>query len=189
MRIVTMVFIMLGMAACGPNVSSTSNGGGPGADGPSDDDAGDVGDAGPSTPDVGEVDPCGEGEDICDGLCVDLQSDDEHCGDCGNACENVANLGGCEQGVCPPNYECGGDRTDYADCAEVCAALGTTCEDGIGCSGYYQLFYDLQGVENCEAGVGGSTEWGSCTDPIDWKNPGGLNLTPPVAVSCCCLQG
>ena len=65
-------------------------------------DAGTVGDAGPAEPepdaDAGPAEPDATGEDSdtesgctaeetdCGDSCVDLDSDDDHCGECGNAC-------------------------------------------------------------------------------------------------------
>lgn len=188
-------FFALSLAfGCGPQVNS-GNGGG--SNTTPDDDGGDEApeDVGPSdddsnsgpTPDL--PDPCPEGLDLCDGECFDLQTSNDHCGRCGNVCPNPHSVGMCEAGVCPPNLECGGPRTDYRDCNEVCATAGQECTDKAGCSGNHRFYFDERGVENCEAGIGGgATPEASCSDPIDWETRGGLGLTPPVAVACCCTQ-
>lgn len=183
---------------CGPQVDS-GNGGG--SDPTANDDGGDSSpeDVGPSdddsnsesgpTPDL--PDPCPEGLELCDGECVDLQTSNDHCGRCGNVCPNPYSVGMCEAGVCPPNLECGGPRTDYHDCNEVCAVAGQECNTSDwGCSGYYTLHYDgEQGLEACNAGRGGSASLqASCSDSINWEQRGGISLSLPVAVSCCCTQ-
>ncbi len=199
MRRRSMFFVFLWTASlgCGPQVSTSSGGEGEGdgveADaGPvddEDDDGDDGADVPQPEPDVGVPNPCAAGELLCLGTCIDPETDNEHCGRCDNECKNVANLGACEGGVCPPNFECGGDRTDYLNCNEVCEAKGTSCVDGVGCSGFQELHYGLNGVSNCEAGLGGSHSEPDalCSTPIDWEQVGGLFLDLPVAVSCCCL--
>jgi len=191
--------LWLVLGGCGPHVSTSSSGGGEGEGagvdaGPEDDrdvgDEDDGADVPEPQPDLGEPNPCSNGEILCGANCIDPQSDDAHCGRCDNECKNVANLGGCEEGTCPPNYECGGARTDYRDCNEVCEALGTSCVDGLGCSGSHNFFFGMGGVELCEAGLSGTNSEPDalCSDPIDWNQIGGLDLEPPVAVACCCLQ-
>lgn len=143
-------------------------------------------------PDVGEPPPtpCAEGLERCEDECVDVQTSNDHCGGCGNSCQDRYVSGTCEAGVCPPDFECGGTRTDYRDCNELCESLDTTCEDGVGCSGSYRAHYGLTAVENCSVNIGASwSENGSCSDPIDWDRFGGLNIDEtPGAISCCCLQ-
>lgn len=196
------IFVVAGVAlslGCGPQVDSGS-GGGEGDAGtpvdagtPSEDDNGEAGDDAPK-PDVDEPDPCGAGLTLCgegdEEECVDLQTSNDHCGHCTNKCPNPFTVGVCETGECPPNLECGGPKTDYRDCNEVCEAAGQSCVEDAGCSGSYRLYYDVpQGLNACEAGTGsGSSPDASCSDPIDWENKGGLTLSDPVAVACCCTQ-
>lgn len=185
------LFLCSVLLGCGPQVSTGSGGDGEGNG--AEAEAGPV-DDGPDVPsedpDMGVPNPCSEGELLCGEECIDPMSNDEHCGRCDNECERAVNVGGCEAGVCPPNFECGGARTDYEDCNAVCEGLGTSCVDGLGCSGSYDLYYGLQGVDLCEAGVSGgfSDPEASCSTPIDWSFRGGLEFDFPVAVSCCCLQ-
>ncbi len=195
MKLYACLCLALGMLACGPQVPSdpTEGTAGSGSADPTIDATGSAAtDSEGTTPDVGEENPCPPGQGFCDGACVDLLTNNDHCGRCGNVCENLYTAGMCEEGTCPPNYECGGARTDYRDCNEVCESLGTSCQDGLGCGGDYDLYYDLRGVENCEARLGGGWSPGpdevGCSAPINWSQNGGLTLEPPVAVSCCCLQ-
>ncbi len=92
---------------------------------------------------------CAEGEATCGNLCVDTQSDVEHCGGCGRACAPGER---CSAGACA--LTCGGstptvcgdacvdtrrDRLHCGSCATACAA-GEICLDG-----------------HCELSCGGST--------------------------------
>src|SRR5690606_20529818 len=59
----------------------------------------------------------------CDGVCVDLVTDPNHCGACGNVCEDDA--------ICV-NGECGcgdGERS----CGEECCPDGQLCCGGVCC--------------------------------------------------------
>lgn len=65
---------------------------------------------------AGECDPpCSSPLTCCDGFCVNLMSDDDNCGECGNACEEGSH---CTMGVCPD--VCG---------TEVCSVSQTCCND------------------------------------------------------------
>lgn len=74
---------------------------------------------------------CGDGSSrhgACDGACVELASDRENCGACGNVCPSDASEGGCVEGACFGPTECmpfDGSRT----CAAECAAQGGTCAE------------------------------------------------------------
>lgn len=69
-----------------------------------------------------------------DGTCPDTQTDDEHCGTCGNACEiDEYDFGHCEAGACTPRMsQCVMGAADPASCDEVCNAQGETCSP-VGC--------------------------------------------------------
>ncbi len=175
---------------CGPEVDSGS-GGEEDGDGGRPVDVGTPEDDGAAAPDAGDPSPCGPGFTLCgENECVDLQMSNDHCGRCDNKCPNPFTIGTCEAGVCPPNLECGGARTDFRDCDEVCAGIGQSCNrSDWGCSGHYNLYYDeQQGINACEAGLGQTSVQAQCSDPIDWGRRGGLALTHPVAVACCCTQ-
>ncbi|MCA9658066.1 MAG: hypothetical protein KC486_06965 [Myxococcales bacterium] len=47
---------------------------------------------------------CPEGEEVCDGACVDTSSDPDHCGGCGESCGEAES---CEAGVCEGSDVCG----------------------------------------------------------------------------------
>ncbi len=46
----------------------------------------------------GDDDGCPMGEDLCDGECVDLQDNEQHCGMCDNPCPGGPNM--CVDGAC-----------------------------------------------------------------------------------------
>lgn len=133
---------------------------------------------------------CPEGLAECDGECFDLTKSNDHCGRCGNACENPFGAGPCDAGQCPPNSLCG-PSTDFETCTDVCEAAGQTCldEGAPWCQGVYQLYYPDNGVEKCEVGLGGGrNQEATCSDQIDWTLVGGIGLVLPVAVACCCTS-
>lgn len=87
---------------------------------------------------------CAMGEATCDGGCVDLQTDDNNCGNCGNACSALSPAGQtCQSGACAcPSGDtvCGGvcvneqsDNNNCGGCGAVCAARGAATTTG--CSG------------------------------------------------------
>lgn len=57
-----------------------------------------AGGAGGATGAAGSSSDCGDGLAICDGACVSLDSDSQHCGSCGRDCLGAA----CESGLCVP---------------------------------------------------------------------------------------
>lgn len=58
---------------------------------------------------------CPEGQRLCDGVCVDLQTNTAHCGACSNACAAAES---CEDGAC----SC---RDGFTRCEDVCVDLGS----------------------------------------------------------------
>jgi hypothetical protein len=50
----------------------------------------------PRSPSPGFYNPCPLSLTLCDGICVDIHKDPNHCGGCGNACAS----GFCEDGWC-----------------------------------------------------------------------------------------
>lgn len=140
----------------------------------------------------GEV-VCGAGLTACEGACVDLTSDDQHCGACGHACKDPTGTGHCLDGACPSTFWCGGAGQGLETCEDVCALHGQTCDEGPrelsrGCGGGYKVYFD-DALERCEAGLGGQNAIvASCTTPIDWSLEGGWNREPAQAIACCCTQ-
>ena len=72
--------------------------------------------------------PCADGLSCCNGACIDVASDLEHCGQCDNACpqpQNVAascEMGVCQLGVCDPGYnDCDGDSENGCETMDACS--------------------------------------------------------------------
>jgi hypothetical protein len=89
---------------------------------------------------------CNGGTAACGDACVNLQSDPNHCGACGDACpaSAVCSEGACAAACGGDTIECEGicvdpryDVMNCGDCGTVCGA-GEVCSDGIcaaGCGG------------------------------------------------------
>jgi hypothetical protein len=82
--------------------------------------------------DAGDDGGCSAGLTECSGICVDLDSDHENCGGCGNACDpaEVCFEGGCSL-ECPSGLEnCSGGCVDLDEDVSNCGACGRECEGG-----------------------------------------------------------
>jgi hypothetical protein len=91
---------------------------------------------------VGGSCECRAGLDRCNGDCVDLQTDAEHCGECGETCDEAPCGGGeCQPAGCGTLTLCGSSCVDLAtdamhcgECDRDCDGHGTCvagdCEDG-----------------------------------------------------------
>jgi len=51
----------------------------------------------PATTVTSENPTCPSGQTLCDGTCIDMQSDNQHCGTCGNVCNSSEP---CSEGTC-----------------------------------------------------------------------------------------
>lgn len=117
---------------------------------------------------------CGEGREDCDGSCVDLSSDADHCGDCDTQCASGACADSqCVEDPCAAPFElCEGSCVDPRSDHDHCGGCGVDCKD---------LF--------CEAGTCVSTCSpqlsvcdGACVDTAsDPNNCGGCGVTCPAA--------
>ena len=124
----------LGLVACGPSRVPAASSSGGGGDVPKEDV--------PADPPLSCTPPLVE----CDGQCVDLSSDSEHCGRCGYNCRiytpgEFASPGQCQEGLCEPSYRDGSCLSPEATgtCADVCANRGPPDKPGVcvenGCYG------------------------------------------------------
>lgn len=99
--------------------------------------------------------PCGGGETSCGGDCVDLQSNENHCGSCDNDCSEDEE---CNGGTCECIAECCGD----ADCDGLLSCVEGVCECTTECCADSDCFAHL------ECSAGGSCECNySCCTPDD----------------------
>jgi hypothetical protein len=112
---------------------------------------------------------CGLGLTQCDYICVDLDTDLEHCGSCGNQCsypnaQALCQGGGCSLGPCNADWEdCNQEESDG------CETLLGTVDDCSDCDDACQFDHAMA---SCQAGVCvmGECEdgFGDCnTDPQD----------------------
>jgi len=128
---------------------------------------------------------CATSERLCDGRCVDLQSDNAHCGACGTACatdgSTVCARGQCILSSCPTGRgDCNRDPADacettLADSPSHCGTCGNACLATNGrpacVAGACQLaecntgFRDCDGLQStgCEVDIARSlAHCGSC---------------------------
>ena len=100
--------------------------------------------------------PCPSGETRCDGQCVNLDSDVDNCGFCGNSCAKGKT---CLKGVCEcPSGEtnCSGVCTDLNSDSNNCGSCGSTCQQGYG---------TCCGGRCCPEGYGTCCNGQCCPDP------------------------
>ena len=81
------------------------------------------------------VQTCEPGRDVCDQACVDLQTNDNYCGDCNTVCSSEQD---CVQGVCAErclvgDTRCGGACVDTTQDREHCGSCGSVCGSGESC--------------------------------------------------------
>lgn len=74
---------------------------------------------------------CAEGESACAGICVDTQSNHDHCGGCANVCDasQVCSLGACSDECAAGLSACGADCIDTTSSVEHCGGCDTPCTD------------------------------------------------------------
>lgn len=116
---------------------------------------------GPTDGNTHDTNDCASGQQLCSGACVDVQSDEAHCGACGNACAAGQS---CEAGQCQaPQPQCttgqtlcGGGCVDLQTDSNHCGACGQVCPSGRCSAG------QCQSVSACGDGAVGYPE--TCDD-------------------------
>lgn len=84
------------------------------------------------------VAPCEPGLARCGGRCVDLQTDEQHCGECGTTCDANAT---CDAGTCKP----GAPLAATGACTQIDQPGWLSCPTGMSCQCYYhydKIFVD-----------------------------------------------
>lgn len=100
-------------------------------------DGGASGDGEGGEPSVREVLSCTARQTECDDACTNTHSDPDHCGACGQECDNGQ---GCFNGACqrfgcaPGQVECDDQCVDLQRDAENCGDCGEACDAGMVCS-------------------------------------------------------
>ena len=126
-----------GTGTSGATGNAGSAGGTRGTEGGSGTGSGSGSGSGATTP-PDESGACEPGVTNCGDICVDLQSDSQSCGTCGNACPPAQS---CVAGACvPPGTECEGGLThcdgtcvDPTSDPNNCGACGNVCPADTGC--------------------------------------------------------
>ena len=118
---------------------------------------------------------CPTGQTLCGSTCVDLTSDANHCGSCGNTCPpgKVCIGGVCS---CPAGFvNCGGVCVDLNTDVNHCGACGNACPTGKVCIG---------GI--CSTCPGGSVDCnGTCIDlNTDANHCGACGNACPTGYFC-----
>ncbi|NUP11835.1 MAG: hypothetical protein HOW73_37785 [Polyangiaceae bacterium] len=114
------VVLLLGASGCATGATDLDDGGGANAGG---------GGEGAGTT---SVTSCTEGT-LCDGACVDLETDPQNCGSCGRTCVIPNGTAGCASGECSLT-DC---AQGFADCdgeAETGCELEDACQAGGACA-------------------------------------------------------
>jgi hypothetical protein len=80
---------------------------------------------------------CVGGGGLCDGACVDVQSDPQNCGDCGTTCgpDKVCWIGVCADTCGVELTDCGGACVDTDSNPDHCGVCNNTCGGGNSCDG------------------------------------------------------
>ncbi len=80
---------------------------------------------------------CSQGQLLCDDACTDLQTSNQNCGNCGNACaQGLTCVGGACALVCPGSQiGCGGSCVNVSTDSQNCGSCGNACPPGESCVG------------------------------------------------------
>lgn len=139
------------------------------------------------------VERCDESLSLCDGACVDLHSEPDHCGECGQACVDGLE---CVRGRCINECElraerCDGGCVDLASspfhcgaCDRACAS-SQICRDGTcvddPCEGRCEPFTETCDGQTCVCRRGMQQCGTECIDPLtDPRNCGECGTECPL---------
>lgn len=138
-----------------------------------------------SSLDVFVSDMCSSGQSLCNGQCVDLQTDTNNCGTCGNNCTpgDICNKGNCEPPLClSPNMLCSGVCINPNINLNNCGSCGNVCGTNMLCT---------NGVCKCVFGMVDCS--GVCADTTsDTQNCGACGVACASGENCVsgqCLAG
>jgi hypothetical protein len=152
----------------------------------------------------GGVGVCNPGRDDCDGdpsngCEIDLNSDPDNCGFCGNVCSFPGAVGICEAGVCVLGpcasgfADCDGDpanacETNIAGDPDNCSACGVACSftnaDPLCVGGVCQMGACWPGWGDCDADPANGCEVDLTTDPNHCGACGNLCILPNASGVC-----
>ncbi len=133
-----------------------------------------------------EVSGCRPGQYDCDGTCVDLTSDPEHCGRCERACApgEVCNEGACASTCADGLTNCDGACVDLTGDPEHCGDCTTACARNEECrAGDCACVPDCTGRECGDDGCGG--DCGTCGPGTTCSTAGRCVCVPDCAGRAC----
>jgi hypothetical protein len=204
--IVVASWLVLGMAGCGGAVAAIADAATTDA-GVGEGDAATPGhDAGAADATIDSTPPCNAPLSRCNGVCVDLSSDQNNCGTCGASCGPALMCKGasCRVNCAASGFtECGGTCVDLltdvhncGSCAKACSAgwwcsngtCGTDCGGGpatlcSGVDGGSQYCANLN-VDNANCG-----QCGRACSPGSVCSGGQCSCGCPPPDTCCALDG
>lgn len=176
-----------GDASVSPDAAGDASGGGAGkaGSGGSAGVAGSASDAGP------DVMTCPTGQELCGTVCVNLQANPSHCGECSHACKN-GEL--CEKGACVAT--CSSDTTncsgacvslitDLANCGACGAVCSTPNAEPICVGGHCQVKVCNAGFEDCDQTPSNGCEVELAKDPANCGACGKPCVDTPNAGEAC----
>lgn len=99
-----------------------------------------------------EGNPCTEPETLCNGECINLSSDDNNCGECGNTCKVAPNTGGCFEGACTAVWSECIDAANPVPCSDVCQSEGLAGCMTAACGRFQASLEWYTFASECEAG-------------------------------------
>ncbi len=173
----------LSMMACGSSPSPSDAGNAP-MDGALD----------ASTTDAGEAPQCPAGQTFCEGACVTLETDREHCGECGRRCPmgEVCSASACGLDCSAPAVPCEDGDADY--CADLssdeanCGACGRRCELGLTCLVGDCALVCPEGTVDCDGRCADlnsdSQHCGSCANSCNRDHAVGVCRDRACALTC-----
>lgn len=183
--------------ACGGESSGDAEGGSGSGTGTGTDDT--------DGTDTGDTSGCAEGQSMCNGSCIDTQSNDNHCGACNNACGAMFD---CYEGGCMHKCDGGGGEYCGGQCVytefndEHCGECNNACGEGFSCQ---ESVCEPQGDGDMDCENPSMSEpagdpdgpYGSCTFPMDcsdantcFSSCGGLCAPPcETADECPAIEG
>ncbi len=112
-------------------------------------------DSGTPNADVTTIGPCGPGVNaMCNGTCVDISSDYQNCGACGNACPNdqVCSHGTCAVVCGGGSVRCGNNCVDLGADPQNCGGCNKPCATGQVCNKATCALTCQQDLTNCNGG-------------------------------------
>ena len=140
---------------------------------------------------------CGNNQVVCDGICVHLEDDLDHCGECGNKCSDLPNPGvaewGCRKNACFARACKAHYHLKDGACVEddVFHCAGTDCTSLPGWESGYCDEIELCVAETCLEGYLLNTDdTPFCEEYIqDCDGDASVCILPKGAVEMACVEG